>query len=164
MQNITNIHAKRIKGAHFVERETNKFLAKVVGGTFTADFVTKTQPALQAKYSRLSAAYKKVHIDTWSGPRGQEIIDNSPTEMFMWNFLSGWCVSEHKRIAILFIWYDCMVECIGLNGPSKAAVVSFAASENRLYHSRTLYTDAEINNFNANVSENVIYLENFVHP
>ena len=154
----------RIKGAEFVERETQRFIDKVVGGKFVPEFVTNTEPAMKACYARIPAAFKQLHIETWSSSRGQEIIDAAPTEHFMWNYPSGWCVTEHRLMSILLIWYDEFTQAVGLAGPTKPAVLSFAAGEERLYSSRILYTDAEVNDFNDKAVENVIYLQDFVHP
>jgi len=164
VQTIEEKNKLRTQGAAFVEREVKRFMEKVVSGKFVAEFVTNTEPALHACYARLPAAYKQLHIDTWSGPRGQEIIDAATTETFMWNYRSGWCVSEHPSMSILFVWYDHYTQVIGLAGPSKPAVMSFAESENRLYSSRSLYTASEVNDFNDKAVENVVYLQDFVHP
>ena len=164
MQTLEEKNKMRSQGAAFVERETRRFIEKVVGGKFVPEFVTNTDPAMKACYARIPAAYKQLHIETWSSPRGQEIIDAAPTEHFMWNYPSGWCVTEHPMMSILLIWYDEYTQAVGLAGPSKPAVLSFAAGEERLYSSRILYTAAEVSDFNDKAVENVIYLQDFVHP
>ena len=159
-----NVDKLRTAGAAFIEREMKAFMDDVINDTFVPDLVTDTEPRLCARYSRMPEKFKRLHIDTWSGPRGQEIIDASPTLTYQWNFRSGWCVSEHPLIAILFVWYDGKSHVVGLDGPSKLAVLSFAEAQNRLYHSQTLYTQSEIEAFKQQTAENLIYLQNFVHP
>lgn len=164
METLQEKNKLRTQGAEFVEREMKRFMEKIVSGRFVPEHVTNTEPTMHACYARLPAAYKQLHMDTWSSPRGQEIIDSAPTQMYQWNFATGWCVSEHPSVSILFIWYDQFAQVIGLAGPTKPAVLSFADSENRLYSSRTLYTDAEVSEFNDKAVENVVYLQDFVHP
>lgn len=154
----------RIKGADFIARESQRFIKKMINGKFVAEFISTTEPKLYGSYARVPAAFKKLHMETWTSPRGQEIIDSTPTQMYQWNFHSGWCVSEHPSMSLLLIWYNRCAQVIGLAGPTKPAVLSYAALENRLYSSRTLYTEREINNFNLTTEENVIYIQNFVHP
>lgn len=164
MQTLKEKTKMRAQGAAFVEREVKRFMEKIVSGKFVAEFVSTTEPAIYGCYARVPAAFKKLHIKTWSSPRGQEIIDSTPTQMYQWNYTSGWCVSEHPSMSLLLIWYDLHTQVIGLAGPTKPSVLSYAAFENRLHSSRTLYTEREISNFNSATEENVIYLQNFVHP
>lgn len=164
MQTLKEKNKLRVIGAEFVERETQRFIDKVVRGKFVPEFVTNTEPAIKGCYARVPAAFKKLHAETWNSPRGQEIIDSTPTQMYQWNYHSGWCVSEHPSMSLLVIWYDLYTQVIGLAGPTEPAVLSFADGEERLHSSRILYTDAEVNDFNEKAVENVIYLQNFVHP
>lgn len=152
------------EGARFVKNEIDRFYDSVLDGSFTADYITTTEPAIHAKYARVPAEYQAMHKRVWTTPRGQQIIDNSdPHDQWMWRTPMGYAISEHPALSLLFIWYMPHAMVIGLDGPKRDSVIAYCKSEGKVYHSRALYTDDEIDAFDKHHSK-VVYFENYVNP
>ena len=152
------------EGARFVKNEIDRFIDSIVKDSFTADYVTTTEPAIHTKYARVPAEYQAMHKHVWTTPRGQQIIDTSgPHDQWMWRQPVGYAISEHPALSLLFIWYMPHAIVIGLDGPKRDSVIAYCKSEGKVYHSRALYTDDEIEAFDKHHSK-VVYLENYVTP
>lgn len=160
---MTELQQSIEEGRQFVNAECRRFLDSVASGTFKEDYVTKTEPAIFAKYSRVPAEYKSLHKRVWSSYRGQKIIDASDAnDKWMWNHTMGYAISEHPHLTLLFIWYMPYAIVIGLDGPKCQSVVDYCLTEDRVYSSRVLYTEEEIEEFDRHYRK-VVYLENYVN-
>ena len=161
MHEATDLEAR---GAQFVKNEIDRFLEAVINGKFEAEFITKTNPPIETKYARVPTQYKELHKQVWSSSRGQEIMNlRDQNHQWMWRKPVGYAVSEHPSMSILFIWYMPYCIVIGLDGPICDAVVAYCKSEGKVNHSRVLYTDEEIEEFDRHYGK-VVYLENYVTP
>jgi hypothetical protein len=152
------------RGARFVRAETDRFMESILTGTFKEDVVTATTPAIHARYSRVPPEFQNLHMRLWLSPRGQEIIDKSDESVpCMWRKPVGFYAGKHPDLTLLFIWYmpHCIV--IGLDGPHRDSVLAYCEDQGCVFHSRTLYTDEEIQSFEDHYGK-VVYLANFVNP